>query len=318
MSREVVLGAGPLGTALARQLEERGSEVTLVSVVGNPAYDMPGTKPRAIDGRDAQALAELCSRARTVFLCLNAHYVDWYALFPPVVAATLKALSGAGSRLVYADDVYAYGAVSEPITEELPESSTTRKGRLRAELAASVLGAHAEGRVPTVVGRGAAMYGPGALNSAYGSTFGQRHIYPVIAGRPMRILGDVDAPHTYVYVEDLARGFITLGEEEAALGEVWHVPAAPTLTHRELATIVFEELGLTPRVRGSKLSGFFIKVIGRFQADVGEVAELVYQFDRPHVIDHSKFEARFGADVTPHRDAIPATVAWYCANPDYA
>jgi hypothetical protein len=60
---------------------------------------------------------------------------------------------------------------------------------------------------------------PGALNSAFGSTFGQRHFYPALAGKPMRILGDVDAPRTYVYVEDFARGLITLASNEEAFGE---------------------------------------------------------------------------------------------------
>lgn len=313
-----MLGAGPLGIAVARQLAERGSEVTLVSVVGNRAYDMPGTAPAAVDGRDARALSLTCDSASSVYLCLNAHYVEWYGLFPPIVEATLSAASRTGSRLVYADDVLAYGVVDGPIVEDIPASATTRKGQLRAELAGAVLDAHAAGRVRTVIGRGAAMYGPGALNSAFGSTFGQRHIYPVLAGSPMRILGDVDAPHTYVYVDDFARALITLGTREEALGEVWHAPAAPTITHRQLATLVFEQADFEPRIRSSRASAFFVKLIGRFQTDVGEVAELLYQFDRPHVIDHSKFESRFGADVTPHREAMRATVAWYRDNPQYA
>lgn len=34
-----------------------------------------------------------------------------------------------------------------------------------------------------------------------------------------------------------------------------------------------------------------------------------YQFDRPFVVDHGKFERAFGARPTRHREAIKATVA---------
>jgi len=46
-----------------------------------------------------------------------------------------------------------------------------------------------------------------------------------------------------------------------------------------------------------------------------ELAELLYQWDRPYVFDHRKFERAFGAQVTPHERAVAATVAWFQAHP---
>jgi hypothetical protein len=57
-------------------------EAALFSVVGDPAYDMPGTAPDAVDGTDATELRRVCAGADVVYLCLNAHYVDWYERFP--------------------------------------------------------------------------------------------------------------------------------------------------------------------------------------------------------------------------------------------
>ncbi len=79
--RQVVLGAGPLGTALAGQLRDAGHDVDLVSVMGNAAYDMPGTQPTALDGADPTSLREVCDRAEVVYLCLNAR--RRYELYPP-------------------------------------------------------------------------------------------------------------------------------------------------------------------------------------------------------------------------------------------
>ena len=54
------------------------------------------------------------------------------------------------------------------MTEEMPPAATTRKGRLRARLAETLLAAHRDGRVRAVIGRGSDYYGPGVRQSAAG------------------------------------------------------------------------------------------------------------------------------------------------------
>ena len=232
-----------------------------------------------------------------------------------MLEAVLEVSATVGAKLVYADNVYMYGPVTGPLTEDMPNTDKTRKGTLRGAMANKVWQAHHSGQVRAVIGRAADMYGPGALNSAFGSTLGQRHFYPALEGKPVSILGNIDVPHTYIFVDDYAQGLITLAERDEALGQVWHIPAAPTITHRELGEWMFREAGHPPRIRGSKISGYFVRLIGLFQADVREVAEMMYQFDRPHIVDHSKFEAAFGANPTPHQEAIRITVDWYRNNP---
>jgi nucleoside-diphosphate-sugar epimerase len=165
-------------------------------------------------------------------------------------------------------------------------------------------------------GRSVDRFGPGALNSSFNSTLGQRHFHPLLAGRAVSILGDADQPHTYAFVDDVARGLVTLAANDDALGQTWHVPAAPTLSHRELMTLAFSEAGLPPKIRASKVSGYVVRAIGRFQPDLGEVSEMLYQFNRPLVVSHDKYEQTFGADPTPHRSALRTTLAWYRRNPD--
>lgn len=313
--RHVVLGAGPLGVSLARQLAASGVEASLHSVMGNPAYDMPGTRPDSVDGTDAAVLRDMMRGADVAYLLLNAHYVDWYDLFPPRLEAAISASEATGTRLIYHDDLYMYGPNPQTLTESTPNSSRTRKGRLRADMARTFLDAVATGRVIGAIGRSADMYGPGALNSSFNSTLGQRHFYPLLDGGPVAVLGDVDEPHTYSFVPDVAKGLMTLAMSSGTDGEVWHLPAAPTLSHRGLLTIAFELVGRSPRIRSSSLSALFLRMIGVFQKDVREVAEMLYQYERPLRMSHQKFEERFGVEVTPHRDALQVTLDWYRANP---
>ena len=48
---------------------------------------------------------------------------------------------------------------------------------------------------------------------------------------------------------------------------------------------------------------------------VRELAELLYQWEKPYVFSHAKFERAFGADVTPHREAVRRTVDWFRRHP---
>jgi len=107
----VVLGAGPVAVSLARQLEAAGKQARLLSIMNNPAYDMLGTHPQAIDGADPAQVKEACAGASVIYLCLNAHYVDWYELYPPRLAAAIEASASAGAKLIYHDNVYMYGPV---------------------------------------------------------------------------------------------------------------------------------------------------------------------------------------------------------------
>jgi nucleoside-diphosphate-sugar epimerase len=38
---------------------------------------------------------------------------------------------------------------------------------------------------------------------------------------------------------------------------------------------------------------------------------MLYEFEEPFVVDHSKFEEAFGEQATPLREAIQRTVRWY-------
>ena len=315
--RHVILGAGPLGVSLQAHLRNEGVEVDLWSIMGDRAYDMPGSEPEPVDGADAAAVAGVCAGASVIYLLLNAHYVDWYPLFPARLVAAIGAASTVGAPLVYHDSVYVYGPADEVLTEESDLAATTRKGRLRAEMAATFMTAVREERIEGAIGRSADMYGPGALNSAFGSTFGQRHFYPLMDGKTVNVIGDPDVPHAYAFVDDVARGLAVLGREPEAIGRVWHLPAVPARSHRELLDVAGTSVGVQAKVRGSRITSLVVRFLGRFQADTSEVAEMLYLFEQPLRVSHQRFEDAFGVEPTPHEEALATTLEWYRDHPQY-
>ncbi len=304
----VVLGTGPLGRAVAEEALRHGLRVRLVSRSGRMAAPPAGADVRAADLTDAAAGGAACAGAAVVYLCANVPYTDWIERWPPLAEGVLAAATAAGARLVYGDNLYMYGPVAGPLREDLPYAATARKGRVRAAIAARLLEAHRAGTVRVALGRASDFYGPWATE---GSALGVRVIPQALAGQAGQVLGDVDQPHTFTFIRDYARGLITLGLRDEALGRAWHVPSAATTTQRALLQLVWEECGQTGPARFRAAPGWMVGAMGWFMPLMRELAEMMYEWERPYVVDHSAYAKVFGDATTPHREALAETVAWF-------
>jgi nucleoside-diphosphate-sugar epimerase len=266
-----------------------------------------GAELQAADLNDHDAARQACAGAASIYLCANVPYTDWPRGWPPLAAGILAAATASGAKLVFGDNLYSYGPVDGPIREDCPAVATGKKGRLRAQLAETFLAAHRAGQVRVAIGRASDFFGPWAEQT---SALGSRVVPAALSGKRGMVLGDIDRLHTYTYIDDYARGLVTLGSRDAALGQVWHVPSAPTLTTRALLEMVWAEAGTgKPRVMAMRRG--MVKVVGLFNPLVRELDEMMYEWEKPYVVDHSKFERAFGATITPHAEAIRNTVAWF-------
>jgi nucleoside-diphosphate-sugar epimerase len=297
VSLHVVFGAtGGIGRALTEELVRRGQRVRAVSRSGTP---IEGAEAMAADVRDDKAAERAASGADVVYHCVNPGYTKWPQLLPLVSRSILQAAQSAGAKLVYADNLYAYGAVDGPLREDLPAAATGRKGRTRAQVAAELLAADAR----VTIGRASDYYGPhGRVSNAGETLFGR-----LVAGKRPIWLGPTDLPHTLHYLPDVARGLIVLAEREEADGDVWHLPAAKTITAQH-----FIDLAAGEGAQVQTIPRLALTVGGVFSPMLRELRETQYQFRAPFVSDSSKFESAFGPfRCTPHRDAVRATVEWY-------
>lgn len=301
----VVFGAGPLALAVMRALRADGTTVRVVSRSGR-AEVPPEVQVVAADATDHAAVRGAFTGARVVFHCAAAAYAEWPTKLPPIMDGAIEGAASAGATLVYGDNLYAYGPVERPLTEDLPYRATGPNGMTRARLAESLMAAHAHGRVRAVIGRASDFFGPHVMRS----TVGERVFGRVLRGQAAQWVGDPDVPHTFTFIDDFARGLVTLSERPEAIGEVWHVPSAATVTARRFVEMVFAEAG-----RGSSRLQVpppaVLAVLALFDPTLRALREQRYQTERPFVVDHGKFERAFGARPTPHLDAIRRTLEWY-------
>ena len=306
MSEElhVVFGAsGGAGNAVVRELAARGKRVRAVNRTGHA--DVPaGAEIVKGDALDPASIRATCVGAGTIYHCVNVPYPEWHAKLTPLMNNLIEGAANANAKLIYADNLYAYGKPDAPLTEETPYRATGPKGKLRGQLANALLDAHRAGKVRAAIGRASDFYGRNANAIA-----GDLVVRPMLAGKKAMWIGNLDAPHSLSFLPDFARGLVTLAERDDALGQVWHIPTAEPLTGRQYLQMLFAQAGLPPKF--GVYSRTTMRLVALFNPLVREILEEMHQFEAPFVLDGGKFTRAFGFTPTPHREAIKQMIEWY-------
>jgi nucleoside-diphosphate-sugar epimerase len=301
----VVFGTGPVGLAVMDELVSKGKRVLMINR-GGKARVPDGVEVVGGDATDENFTREAAAGASVVYFALNPPYDKWPELFPPLQAGVIEGAAAAGARLIAMENLYMYGLTDgRPLTEDLPYAPNTRKGTVRARMSEELMEVHTSGRVRVAIGRASDFFGPRVITSAAGEqVFGR-----AVEGKSAQVAGDPDQPHTYTYVPDIGRGLVILGEREEALGQAWHLPSPETLTTREFVEMIFEEAGKPARVQAAPK--ILLRAMGLINPGIRETIEMLYEFEEPFVVDHSKFEQAFGEHATSLKEAIGDTVRWY-------
>lgn len=318
MSHYLVLGAGGIGRATTARLVELGHTVTLASRSGR-VTDRPWEATAAgavtivaVDAKDAVRVTELATGAASIINAINPpSYTAWAADWPPVAAAILTAAERTGAGLVIIGNLYGYGEVEAPMTEQTPLGATGDKGRLRNRMWNDALALQGQGRIRVTELRSSDYFGPGATTMT--SVLGDVVIDRVAAGKlAVMPVGRTDVAHSWTYIPDVgafAAQVAVAGEhDESVWGRPWHVPTAAPRTIADAAADVAR---LTGRKRSRVLAvprplGTALGLVVPF---LREMRETRHQFERPFVLDSSQAERAFDIEATPWDEALAATIA---------
>jgi nucleoside-diphosphate-sugar epimerase len=302
----VVFGTGPLGRAVINALLADGHRVRAINRSGRMSDQPAGVTLAAADVHDTRQVAETTRGAAVIYQCAQPAYHRWVSEYIPLQNAIMQAAITTGARFIVGDNLYMYGDTDgAPLHEALPYAAHTRKGRVRAQAAEAVVQAHARGQLQAAIGRASDFFGPYAL----GSAAGDRVFGALVKGKQPSVMGDLDAPHTYTYIEDFGRALAILGTHERALGEIWHVPNAPTVSTRQFLQHAFELYGQNPGF--GRMGRGMLRLGGLFIPAAREMIEMLYEFEKPFIVDDSKFKATFGDIATPLDTALRRTLDWY-------
>jgi nucleoside-diphosphate-sugar epimerase len=297
MALHVIVGAGAIGTATATMLADRGEQVRIISRRGT-GPDHAAIEKVAADATDPDRLSTLADGATALYNCANPLYHRWLTDWPPLASALLTAAERSGAVLTIAGNLYGYGPVDGPITEQTPLAATHPKLKLRADMWRDALAAHEAGRI--------------RVTEVRASDYIEAHsILTVVLAKPLRAgkraypPAALDVPHSWTSTSDVARTLVTVAGDERAWGKAWPVPTNPPLTVRQLATRFTEAVGAPP-AKVSAMPYAVIWTAGVFNPFIRELRATRYQFVKPFVLDSSITERTFGLAPTDLDTALKA------------
>jgi len=286
----VIVGAGPVGSSLARILAGDGEPVIVVTRSGSELGG-DGIRSIAADASDPEALTRIASGAAAIYNCANpGSYTQWERLWPPLGSALLTAAESTGAVLVTMSNLYGYGPVTEPMTAQMPLNPTDHKGALRARMWEEARAAHEAGRIRATEARASDYIGP-TLPVASGLL--ARYAQSTLASKPASVFADPDVPHAWTAIDDVARTLATLGRDERAWGRPWLVPSNPPVSVREALRRLSAAVG-APEPRLRVVPRWLLKTGGLVVPLLREVDGMLYQFDAPFEIDATETEQTFG------------------------
>lgn len=295
-----ILGAnGVIAQDLSRALVSFSPAIRQAS--RNPQKVNPTDETVVADLLDTQATANAVSGSEVVYLVAGLKYDTsvWQEQWPQVMRNVIDACIHHGTRLVFFDNVYAYGRVDGLMTEDTPFNPISKKGEVRAKIATMLLDEMRSGNLQAMIVRAADFYGPNAVNSFPHATVFER----LKAGKAPQWIGNPHAIHTFTYTPDTGHALAVLGGSPEAYGQTWHLPT----TKEQLTGADFVRLACELANQPYKLQvapHWILRLMGIFMPVLRENEEMMYQFEHDYRFDSSKIESAFGLHATPYRQGI--------------
>jgi nucleoside-diphosphate-sugar epimerase len=300
-----ILGAnGVIGRELSRCLRLHTDRIRQVS--RSPRAETAGDELVSADLLDHEATARAVAGSQVAYLVAGLKYdaAVWEDQWPRVMNNVIDACKRHRCRLVFFDNVYAYGRVEGVMTETTPFNPCSRKGEVRARIATTLLEAMSKGDVQAMIVRAADFYGPGATLSLTHATIFER----LRAGKTPQWLGDPRAVHTFTFTPDAGRAVAVLAQSAEAYGQTWHAPTSPDeLTPEGFARLACELAGRPFKLQVAPR--WMLRLLELVTPVLRENREMMYQFEHPYRFDSSKVAAAHGLHATAYRDGIARCLA---------
>lgn len=301
---QVILGTGgAIGNELAKELKNYTKQIRLVS--RNPQKINETDELFKTDLTIKAEVEKAVKGANVAYLTVGLPYKTkvWQKQWPVIMQNVISACKKHKTKLVFFDNIYMYNPnCLNPMTEETDILPTSKKGKMRAEIAQMVLDEISSGKLEALIARSADFYGPGIKNSVLVETVFNN----LEAGKKATWLCSTKFKHNFTFTPDAAKATALLGNTESAFGQVWHLPTTPPLTGEEWIAAIAKGLGVQAKIKVA--SKFVVKILGLFNPIMKEFVEMLYQYDRDYDFDSSKFETVFNQPPTSVIEGIKQVI----------
>ncbi len=301
-------GGGSIGHSIADALRAQGESYRVVGRSKAALEPDFGSDPLAEivswNPADPASVREAARGVETIVYMVGVPYTD-FRLHPVLMKQTLDGAIAEGvNKLILIGTVYPYGRPrTTPVTEDHPREPHTFKGRMRKEQEDLVLEADAAGSIRGTILRLPDFYGPHVERSFLWGAF-----RAAVEGKRAQMVGPIDTPHEFVYVPDVGPIVTALAREPRAYGKWWNLAGAGTISQREMADLIFAEVGRRPKLMvANKL---MLRAIGLFDPFMREMVEMHYLLTTPVIMDDSALRELLGEiKKTSYVEGVQQTLA---------
>lgn len=301
---QTILGSGGIiANHIAKTLPAYTTNVRLVS-----------RNPKAVTGTEELVSADLTSAdqvmkavkgSEIVYLTAGLQYniKIWQEQWPRIMQNVIVACKENGAKLVFFDNVYMYGKVTGPMTEETPFNPCSLKGEVRAKIATMILDEVKKSSLIALIARAADFYGPETFNGFLNVMAFEN----LKKGKSAQLMISKNLKHSYTYTPDAGKATAMLGNTPSAYNQTWHLPTdSSLLTGQQIVEMAAKELNVKPKI--TVLPRFAIQIAGLFNPIIKEVNEMLYQNDSEYIFDSGKFDKAFTFDKVLYAEGIRNSV----------
>lgn len=301
---QTILGAnGVIATELSKHLPNYTQQIRQVS--RNPKKVNASDEIMSADLLNYDQTERAVAGSKIVYLVAGLPYKTslWQTEWPTLMRNVIDACKKHNSKLVFFDNVYAYGYVNGIMTEATPFNPTSKKGEVRAKIATLLLDEINAKNLEAMIVRGADFYGPNALLSLTHSTVTEK----LRAAKTSQWTGDPKKIHTFTYTPDAGKSVAILGNTASAYNQTWHALTSPEkITGEQYIRMACEIMNRPYKLQA--LPKFGVQVLGLFIPVLREFVEMMYQYENDYIFDSSKFEKAFNIKATDYKVGIAQTL----------
>jgi nucleoside-diphosphate-sugar epimerase len=295
-----ILGAGgAVANALSRELINNNETIRLVSrrPVKTTGDNVTWKKADLLNYNE---VLEAARDSKVIYLCAGLVYDKdiWREQWPIIIQNVINVAKETKARLIFFDNVYMYGLVDGPMTEQTPYKPNSVKGEIRAGIASKIMEEVKAGNISASIARAPDFYGTDSQNSFFDMMVLDKYSKKQTA----QWIGNPKVKHNFIYVPDAGKAMFLLGQSPESDNQIWHLPTAPVKTGMEFIELAASIYGVKPKFMA--INKFMLWLVGLFQKVVAGTVEMYYQYDHNYNFNSDKFEKAFNFKPTSYEDGI--------------
>ena len=302
--KHIILGAGgAISRVLVKELSSDNQKLKLAARNFKIIEGFESVKTDLLNFNEVNNIIEEFS---TVYLVAGLTYSIkvWNDQWPKIMRNVVEACSAKKSKLIFFDNVYAYGKVNGVMTEETPVNPSSKKGEVRAKLLEYLNEEIRKKNITALIARAADFYGPYTEGV---SLISISVLDKFLKGKKAQWFCNTKVKHSFTNTGDCGKALYLLSKSESNFNQTWHMPTAnPAKTGEELIKIAAEKLNVKPDY--TVLKKWMFKLIGSFNPLIKELTEMLYQYEDDYIFDSSKFEKKFNFTPTPYEQGIDESI----------